>query len=173
MKIVKIVSIALVSLLVSCATKHEVITESGEVYEVQGDKFFNQGKEVTNLITEEDKEGIVATLNKRLTTEAEIAAEQSALQEAQDYSEELRKDAEKAQKKAKKEANALEKKLKSEKKARDNYIKSSKELKKAQAKYDRLHDKGKLSPKDEEKWTKKLKKLISKYDKAEKNLNKI
>ncbi|EGV42299.2 hypothetical protein BZARG_485 [Bizionia argentinensis JUB59] len=180
MKLFKILSIALVFSLSACATKHQVITESGEIYQVQGDKFFNQGKEVTSLISAEDKDGIITTLNKRLESEAEVAAQQKALQDAQDHSEELRKDAEKAQKeaikaqkKAKKESEALQKRLKNEKKTRDNYVKSRNELKKAQSKYEKLHDKGKLTPKDEYKWAKKLNKLTKDFDKAEKKLNKI
>ncbi|WP_417238273.1 hypothetical protein [Bizionia sp.] len=153
----------------SCGAKHEIITDSGKKYEVKGNTFYHQGKEVTDKISAEEKDHIVTKLNKKLETEAEVASQQRALKEARSRAEKVQKEARKAEKQAK----ALDKKLKAEAKARKNYIKAKNNLDTAQKKYNRLRKKGDLSPNEEAKWTKRLNKLSNQMKKADKALNKL
>lgn len=173
MKILKLASMALVISLISCGTKQQVITNSGKIYQVQGDKFYHQGKEVTEVITAEEKDHIISTLNERLGSESEALAQQQAIDKARKEAEELQKKAEKAQKAAQKEAKAIQDKLENEADVRKYYVKAKNNLKQAQSKYDKLHSKGELSPRDEAKWAKKIKNLLEKLQKSEKALNKL
>ena len=47
-----LIPLVFVSLLfcVACGSTEKVITDQGKVYEVKGDKFYNNGKEVTQTL---------------------------------------------------------------------------------------------------------------------------
>lgn len=88
-------------------------------------------------------------------------------EERLEKAEKERKKAQKAQKKAEKEQ---KKALKQKEKAQSDYNKAVKDLEQAQSKFERLKNKGKLSPNDEAKWLEKIQKLNGKIEKAEKKL---
>ncbi|EGV42143.1 hypothetical protein BZARG_484 [Bizionia argentinensis JUB59] len=157
MKYLKIVPFVCLLIASSCATKHQVITDSGEVYEVHQGQVYKQGQVVTGTISSEEKQHIISTLDTRLESEAEILAEKDSLDQ-------IRINAEI-------EANALERQLKDAKAARDGYIKAKNNFEKSQKKYQRLHDQGDLSPNDEAKWAMKLDGLSEKVLEAEETLN--
>lgn len=160
MKYLKIVPVSMLVLASACtATKNHVITDSGEVYEVRGGQFYKQGEVVTELISSEEKENIITTLDNRTTSDAEILAELEVL-------EATRLD-------AVNQSKALQAKLDERYAARTGYIKAKNNLDTSQNKYQRLHDKGELSPNDEAKWAEKLDELSEKVLVAEDFLNSI
>ena len=67
----------------------------------------------------------------------------------------------------------LQDKLQDKEDARKDFLKANAKLKKNKEKYQQLHDKGKLSPKDEDEWAEKLKELQEEKDKAEQTFNKL
>ncbi|MGY0391478.1 hypothetical protein ACW5R3_02810 [Bizionia sp. KMM 8389] len=164
MKYIKSLSLAVVISMSSCGTKHQVITKSGEIYEVQGDKYYKEGKEVTAVISMEEKDRINAKLNRQLEAEAELEAQQETLEQA-------REEAEQALEEASEKAAALEAELEAKQQAREDFLAANEDLKDAQKKYHKLRKKGKLSPSDEAKWTEKLNDLSTEVKLAEKALN--
>lgn len=116
MKYLKIVSLTMVITVSSCGTTHQVITDSGEIYEVKGDTYYKDGKDVTSKISDSEKDHIVTTLNRRLEFEDELLAQQEAIEEA-------REEAEKALEEADEQAEAIQEKLEATKEARENLFK--------------------------------------------------
>lgn len=150
-----------ISLIVlSCGSSEKVIMNDGTVYKVEGNSFYKKGKDVSENLSETEKEKILNTLNERLEYE-------KAAQERQEELEERREELEKAQEEAEAKQKALEEELEEKKEAREAFFDAKEELEKQQKKYKRLHDNGKLSPNDEEKWAKKLKDLKQELNKAE------
>ena len=156
-KYLKIVSLTMVITVSSCGTTHQVITDSGEIYEVKGDTYYKDGKDVTSKISDSEKDHIVTTLNRRLESEDELLAQQEAIEEA-------REEAEKALEEADEQAT---------KEARENYIQANKDLNQAQKSYKRLRKKEGFSTKDDAKWTKKINDLSDKLKETEQKLNNL
>ncbi|RSK41762.1 hypothetical protein [Mangrovimonas spongiae] len=149
----------LMFLILSCGTTHKVIMDNHEVYEVKGDKIFKDGTEVTETLKKDRRDAILDTLEERLEKQEELEEQQEALEKAQKEAEEQQKE--------------IEKELKEKEDAREAFFDAKEKLKDQKNKYERLHKNGKLSPNDEEKWAKKLKKLAEDVAEAKENLNKL
>lgn len=166
------------------------IDVDGVIYKVKGDIILMDGKDVTETLTAEKKEEIIAAINVNnaelmKVKAAEVKAQQAAKaeQKARKQADKVNKAEEKAAKaekkaikeeekakkemeKAQKEAKKAEKALKKKEKLQSNFVKVGEKHTNANLKYEKLKNKGKLSPVDEQKWIKKIDKLKSKLDKA-------
>lgn len=171
MKIIKVlISVWCLTAIIGCSSPQTVI-QQGVVYTIKGDKILNNGVDVSKTLSSEEKNAIETVLKERLAT-AEAAEKKKAAMEAK------LKELESVQNKIKAEQKALDKQLKEAQKkredkqdAREDFLKANEKLKDSEAKYKKLHQEGKLSPKNEEKWAKKLKELQIKKHKAEEQFN--
>ena len=156
---IRILQLLSIMLLVGCGSSEQVITDNGEIYEVKGNTFINNGVDVTENLTKDEKDNIISILEEK--REAATAAEK-----LQNELENKKKDLERAQKEAKEKQEELEekqkeleRKLKEKEDAREDVVKAKKRLDSEQKKYEQLKEKGKLSPRDEADWKEKLDKL--------------
>ncbi|GGW55281.1 hypothetical protein DFQ11_101459 [Winogradskyella epiphytica] len=142
------------------------VVKDGKTYEVKKEKIFLEGKEVTSTLDLELKDAILleaTTISKKLKLEKEAIKRSEKLEKEKKQAEKAQKRAEKAQKKAEKE-------LKQKQKLKRNYDKAQRNLQNSQKKFERLKDKGKLSPVDEAKWLKQLEKLSKRMEVAKRKL---
>ncbi|WP_179021683.1 hypothetical protein [Winogradskyella forsetii] len=149
------------------------VESEGKTYEVKDEKIFLDGKDVTETLTDEEKNFIlkeaVVISDKMILEEIKRKEAEEKIKGHNEAAEKLEKEAkkaEKAQKKAEKELKKAEKELKKKEKLQSNFEKAERNLEKSQSKYEKLKRKGKLSPEDERKWLDKLEKLTSKLKKA-------
>jgi chromosome segregation ATPase len=157
-------------LIIACSSSEQVIYD-GSVYEIKGDNIYKRGEKVNESLSDELKTNIRQTLDARLALEKEAEEKKDALEAEQKAQEKAIKDAEKALKEAEKKQKAIEKALEKKEKLREDFIDANSKYKDQKDKYQKLHDAGKLSPNDEEKWAKRLDKLKSKMEEAERELN--
>ncbi|MFG6686949.1 hypothetical protein ACGK9U_10230 [Mariniflexile sp. HNIBRBA6329] len=148
----KIISILSLVLLMACGSSEKVIMEDGRVYEVKGSKFFSNGVNVTEQLTANEKEIIKTNLQKRLEAEKIANEKQETIEAEQQRLETIQEEAKRRQKVLEKEQELLEEKLEAKEDARNDFLEAKERLQSKQEKYQRLKDKGKLSPLDEEKW---------------------
>ncbi|MFV0540811.1 MAG: hypothetical protein ACK5MZ_06185 [Aestuariibaculum sp.] len=128
------------------------IEVQGETFHVKGKTFLKNGEDVTESLSLEKKTEIRNALDK-----------QKEVKKVQEQTEKAREQAEKAQKKAEKTKMQAEK-------AEANYNKAQNKHSSTVSKYEKLKNKGKLSPVDEEKWLKKIDKLDKNVQKTRKKL---
>lgn len=159
MKYQNLVYCLLVFLIVSCGSSERVITEDGKVYEVKGNSITMNGEDVSESLTEERRVEIETVLNNKRSAEKEAEKLQKELDDKQRELEKAQKEAEKKQDEIEEKQKAIEEKIKAQEEAREDYLKAKKRLENKKEKYERLKSKGKLSPRDEEKWQEKLKDL--------------
>lgn len=138
------------------STKPESIISNGEVYEVNGKEILKNGENITQSLEDEERSAIFNLRDNKIKTRERAEA--------------VQKKAEKALNEATKAQEKAEKELKAKQNAQEDFEKASKKLLNAQEKYDRLKRKGDLSPNDEEKWTKDLKKLKENVEKYKKRM---
>lgn len=171
MKFQKIVFLALTIILLSCGSSERVITEDGKVYELKGKKFYNNGNNVTDELSSEEKESITAILEKRLEAEQIIEEKQEVFEDKKESLEETIKEAEKKQKELEKKQEQLEDKLKQKEDARQDFLKAKERLQDEKDTYEKLKEQGKLSPSDEEKWKSRFAELEKYLKEANQALN--
>ena len=128
-------------------------------YKIKGKNILQEGADVTTTLSAEDQAGIWEAFNKQKALDKERAKAEKAL-----------KNAEKEQKKAEKKQKKAEKELKAREKAQSRFEDANEDYKDGLAKYERLKEKGKLSPNDEAKWVKKIEGLKEDIEKAKKKL---
>ena len=132
---------------------------NGATYKIKGKTILQEGADVTTTLSAEEQAGVWDAFNKQKALEKERAAAEKAIKKA----EKEQKKAEKAQKKAEKE-------LKARQKAQSKFEDANEDYKDGLAKYEKLKEKGKLSPNDEAKWLKKIEGLKEDIEKAKKKL---
>jgi len=152
MKLIKILSVALIGFCMSCGSGERVIMEDGAVYKVKNDNFYSKGKDITALLSANEKEGIKAVLNERLEAERQTKAKKEKLEKEQDKVKAAIEKAKEKQEALEKSQKQLEEKQEAIEDAREDFLKAKEKLQSKKEKYNKLKDKGKLSPKDEEKW---------------------
>ncbi|WP_044401766.1 hypothetical protein [Lacinutrix sp. Hel_I_90] len=157
--------IFLVFIVASCGSTEKVITDAGAVYEVRGNHFYSNGEEVTETLTDDEKDTIMSQLDERLDAEKEALKQKKAL-------EEVVKEAEKTKEEAIEKQEAIERALERKEKARQTFFKAKEKLQSAKEAYERAYKKGKLSPNDEEEWAKKIESLEEDLESAQRELNK-
>ncbi|MFB9055452.1 hypothetical protein ACFFU9_01740 [Mariniflexile ostreae] len=135
------------------------INHNGTMYTVKGKTILKEGKDVTETLALEEQQSIKAAL-------AEKKKEAKAIEKRE---KELKK-AEKEQKKVEKKQKQAEKALKQKEKIRSKFEKSVKKHDQAVNTYEKLKNKGKLSPIDESKWLKKIEKLRVAREKIKRKL---
>ena len=102
MKFINTVTLLLfLSIIVGCGSSETVIKD-GVVYTLKGSKILNNGKDVTETLTSEEKEAINSILKERLAAKKAADKKQEALEAKQ-------KELEKVQEKAAAEQRSLEK----------------------------------------------------------------
>jgi hypothetical protein len=138
-------------ILVGCLDNAQVIEHEGVSYEIKGKAIFKDGVDVTQTLSAEKQKAIMGNFEKSQKATKKLAKDQEA------FEKKLKKN-EKDLKKAEKDRKKSEKTLKQKQQAQDNFEKANKNMVQTQEKYDKLKQKGKLSPKDEEKWLKKIEK---------------
>lgn len=144
----------------SCGSSERVITDSGEVYEVKGNKFYKNGEEVTDKLPDSKKSYINSILQRRLNAEEAAREKQEQIEDELDNLKER-------QKKLKKEQKQIERNVEAREEARSEFFKIKEDLRELKAEYEHMKQKGDLSAKEEGKWKKRLKKLEAKLKKAE------
>lgn len=164
MKILKIIPIALVGLCMSCGSGEQVIMEDGAVYKVKNDHFYSKGKDITESLSNNEKDDIKGVLNKRLEAERIAEAKKEKLQQEQDKVNEALAQAEEKQKALETRQKELEDKQEALDDARENFLKAKENLQDKKDKYNKLKEKGKLSASDEEKWQGRFEDLQSKIE---------
>jgi len=152
MKLIKIIPIALIGVFMSCGSGERVIMEDGAVYKVKNDTFYSDGKDITEQLSANEKEGIKAVLNKRLEAERIAEDKKEKLEKEQNKIEETIEKAKEKQKALEESQKQLEKKQEAREEAREDVLKAKEKLQSKKEKYNKLKEKGKLSPRDEEKW---------------------
>jgi N-methylhydantoinase A/oxoprolinase/acetone carboxylase beta subunit len=134
------------------------VSFNGKAYSIKKDRFFEAGIDITDALSEEEKQGILSAFDKKRIQIEKIEVAETRIEKA-----------EKAQKAEKKQKKA-EKALKKRQKAQFNFDKAAKKHKAAISKYEKLKRKGKLSPVEEEKWLEKITKYKGASEKAGKKL---
>ncbi|WP_405293879.1 hypothetical protein [Algibacter sp. Ld11] len=170
---IKIIPIALIGLCMSCGSGERVVMKEGAVYKVKNDNFYSNGKDVTELLSKNEKEDIKATLKKRLEAERIAEDKKEKLEKEQKKVEEIIKKAKKKQEALEESQKKIEEKQEAIEDARDDFLKAKEKLASKQEKYNKLKEKGKLSPSDEEKWQGRFEDLeakIKEYNTIYKNL---
>ncbi|ALJ05858.1 hypothetical protein APS56_12280 [Pseudalgibacter alginicilyticus] len=173
MKFSKLILLIVAIILISCGSSERVITNHGTVYEVKGKKYFSNGNNVTEQLTAKEKENINRTLDTRLKAERLEVEKQEALKSEQARVKEEIEKAEEKQKALEKKQERLKDALEAKEKAREDVLKAKDKLQDKKAKYQKLKDAGKLSPRDEEKWNDRFTDLESDLEDAMQNLNKL
>ncbi len=156
MKFVKIVSVLSVAVMVSCGSSEKVIMDDGTIYKIKSGNFYHNGKDVSEQLTGEEKEAIQNTLNKRLEAQQLAEEKKEALEEEKEKAEEALKEAKEKQEALEENQELLEEKLEAREDAREDVLKAKDRLMSKKQRYEKLKRKGKLSPRDEEKWKKRL-----------------
>ena len=162
--------IVLLFLALSLNSFSQQVTREDKVYEVKKEKIFLNGDDVTSILKLEDKTAILkeATLISEM-----LKAKEKFEKNAAKDKKAKEKEAKKLEKEVKKKEKAIKKKekaIKKKEKAKKNFEKAEEKLKKAVEKRDKLKNKGKLSPNDEVKWSKKIDKLNWKLTKSKQKL---
>ena len=139
---------------------------NGATYKIKGKTILQEGADVTTTLSAEEQAGVWDAFNKQKALEKERAAAEKAIKKA----EKEQKKAEKEQKKAEKAQKKAEKELKARQKAQSKFEDANEDYKDGLAKYEKLKEKGKLSPNDEAKWLKKIEGLKEDIEKAKKKL---
>ena len=160
MRITKWIYIVGITILVSCGSSERVITNNGAVYTVKGNNFYNKGKDVTDKLTDIEKKSIQSILEKRLQAEEAAKEKQDEIAKSLDALKEKEKD-------LKKQQREIEDKIANREDARDNFFEVKRKLNDLKEEYKVLKDKDELSPNNESKWQKRLKKLEKKLEEAE------
>lgn len=149
---IKTITLLLICILFAVSAFSQKITYANKEYKIKGEKIYFDGKDVSDSFSAEEKVAIFKKLkvqkqkNKKQKKEAKKVKKQ-------------KNKVEKAEKEQKKQENVL-----------DDYDDAVENLETAQAKYERLKRKGKLSPNDEVKWLDKIAKLKEKVSKKKKKL---
>jgi chromosome segregation ATPase len=167
MKIQHILMPFLVALLVSCGSSQRVITADGSVYQVKGNKIMNAGTDVSETLSEDQKASIKTLVAEQKEAKATAEKLQEELEEKQDRLNDAIKEAQKKQEALIEKQEALDEKLEAKEEATADFLKAKKRLADKTKKYQRLKDKGKLSPRDDEKWQEKLKDYQQDIDDAQ------
>ena len=149
---IKTITFLLLSMLFAISAFSQKVTYANKEYKIKGKKIYFEGKDVSDSFTEEEKVAIFEKIK------AQKAKSKKDKKEAKSVKKEKKK-IEKAEKEQKKKENAL-----------DDYDDAVNKLESAQAKYERLKRKGKLSPNDEVKWLDKIAKLKEKVSAKKKKL---
>ena len=139
-------------MLLAVSAFSQKVTYANKEYKIKGEKIYFEGKDVSHSFLEKDKVALFQKLKARKEKNKEEKKEAKKAKKEQ-------KKVEKAEKEQKKQENVL-----------DDYGDAIENLEIAQAKYERLKRKGKLSPNDEVKWLDKIAKLKEKVSKKKKKL---
>ncbi|MBR9756994.1 MAG: hypothetical protein GYB39_02845 [Algicola sp.] len=165
----KLVFLGLFSAISMVATAQTTGANPDVTYTVKENRIFIGEDDVTDTLSLERKDAILAAHNEQEKQQLLQDAEK-ALEETKAQAEKEQKRLEKAHKKALKEQKKAEKALKKQEKAKKNYSKAKEKYEAATSKYNKLKKRGDLSPNDEAKWLDKMEKLKGKLDKATRKL---
>ena len=141
------------------STQAQEINYNGTIYKIKGKTILQEKTDVTATLSAEEQSGIWDVFNKQKALDKERAETAKAIKKA----EKEKKNAEKKQKQAEKE-------LKAKQKAQSKFNTANDDYNKAIKKFEKLKDKGKLSPNNEEKWLKKIDNLNRTVEKSRRKL---
>ncbi len=166
MKLKRIIPFLIAATVMSCGSSERVIMADGSVYTLKKNSYYKKGKDVTETLTREQKDAIKETRDKRLEVERLAQQEQGKLKEEQENIEKALKEAREKQKEIESNQDELTDIIEAREKAREAVLKAKDKSLKQQQRYQKLKEKGKLSPLDEEKWLNKLQGLEEKVKQA-------
>ena len=149
---IKTITLLLICILFAVSAFSQKISYANKEYKIKGEKIFLDGKDVSDSFSAEEK---VAIFEKLKAQKEKIKRE---------------KKEEKKLKKREKKVEKAEKEQKKQESALGDYDDAVDKLETAQAKFERLKRKGKLSPNEEVKWLDKIAKLKEKVSTKKKKL---
>lgn len=173
MRFFKTIAILLFTTAIFGCSSTEKVIKDGNVYTLKGNKILTNGVDVSETLSSEEKNAIQSILKERLAAEKAADELTEANEAKQKELERVQEKAEAKQKELEKQLKEREDKIEAKEDAREDFLKANEKLMDDTAKYQELHDAGKLSPRDEDKWAKKLQKLQENKDKAEKIYNNL
>lgn len=171
MKTLRILSVLITLLfLASCGSSERVITNDGKVYEVKGSTIKNNGVEVTERLSDAEKESINALLDKKEKAREAFEKEYKTLEEAIAKQQDLQKAAENKQEELEDKLEILENNREEKQDARDNYATIKERYNNKKKEFKKLKKEGELSPNDVKRWKEKLSQLKSEVMEAKNKL---
>lgn len=173
MKFSKFILLIATLFIVSCGSSERIIGSDGTVYEVKGDTFIADGKNVTETLTSEEKTDIRNLISEREKATEEAERLKKDLEKKQKELERAEEEAKRKQKELEEKQEALERKLKAKEEARENFLKTKEKLRDEKKRYEKLKKEGKLSPNDDQKWQEKLKELEIEVEVAKKKMDEL
>ncbi len=166
MKFLKIVSIFSIAIMVACGSSQKVIMDDGTIYKIKNNSFYHNGKDISAELTSEEKAAIKNTLNERIEAQRMAEDKKKELAEEQEKVEEALKRAKERQEELEANQEQLEEKIKAREEAREDVLKAKERLLDKKERYETLKAKGKLSPRDEEKWQARIAEFEAELNKA-------
>jgi chromosome segregation ATPase len=173
MKLNSTVLIVFIIFMTACSSGERIITDDGKIYTVKGSKIKADGIDVTETLTEEEKNKIEDLVDSKVQEREAAEDRQDELEEKKEAQEKIEEEAEKCQEEIEKKQEELEKKRERKQEIREAYVEAKRRLEDKKDKYENLKEKGKLSPRDEAKWQKKIEKLEKEVKETKDELDKI
>ncbi|MFD1062900.1 hypothetical protein ACFQ1Q_06545 [Winogradskyella litorisediminis] len=162
--IFKILSLALI--MVSCGSKQNVITNSGEVYSVKGNSFYQGDTEVTSQLSDSQKQNIKSVLDNRLEAEKERAERIEELEKRMNALKDQLKELEKTK-------DNIENKEREISRAREDYIKTRLNLLAKENELDKLENGGSLTLEKRKELEAEIMKLKKRADEDKRKLDSL
>lgn len=166
MRFIKILSVFSIAIMASCGSSQKVIMPDGTIYKVKNDRFFHNGKDISEKLTIGEKKDIESTLNERMEAQRLAEKKKKEIEAEQEKIEEALKKARERHEQLEANQEQLEEKLKAKEEAREDVLKAKERLLDKKERYEILKAKGKLSPRDEEKWQARLAELETELNQA-------
>ncbi len=152
MRFVKMFSVVSIIILTACGSGEKVIMDDGTIYKMKNDSFYHNGKDISEELTSEEKAAIKNTLNERIEAQRWAEDKKKELAEEREKVEETLKKAKERQEELEANQEQLDEKIEAREEAREDVLKAKERLLDKKERYETLKAKGKLSPRDEEKW---------------------
>lgn len=166
MRFVTITSVLSIVTIVACGSSEKVIMDDGTIYKMKNNSFYHNGKDISAELTSEEKAAIKNTLNERIEAQRLAEDKIKELAEEQEKVEEALKKAKERQEQIETNQEQLEERIKAREEAREDVLKAKERLLDKKERYETLKAKGKLSPRDEEKWQARIAEFEAELNKA-------
>ena len=159
-------------ILTACGSSERVITDEGKVYEVKGNTIKNNGVNVTDSLSADEKEAINTVKERKEEAKKAFEKQQKELEDAIEKQDDIQKVARKKQNELEEKLKILENNLENKQDVRDNYATIKKRYIDKKNKFKKLKKEGKLSPNDIKDWKEKLSALKERVKQANIEMNK-
>ena len=163
----------IVTVFFSCGSTEKVVTQQGEVFEVKGDKVFNEGKEVTSEISSYQGQEILNLKEQNDELERRFSKKQDEIEKAIVRQKEIQKEARERENVLDGKLRKLKEQVETRERAKQDYIQLNEKYNNEASKYENLKDEGKLEPEDITQWENKLNELNNELEAAKIRYNKL